>query len=84
MFKAAGRHVRWANAAAAAPVVRWTSSRVMALPPMSNTQSPEEIRQNWTKAAFPVQKLTALLDHDNHEMRNNFRKFLSEKNMIPK
>ncbi len=31
-----------------------------------------------------MNKMTEMLDHDNHEMRNNFRKFMSEDVMIPK
>ncbi len=31
-----------------------------------------------------MNKMTELLDHDNHEMRNKFREFMSEDVMIPK
>ena len=51
---------------------------------MSNTDTPEKIRQAWFTPAFPVQKLTELLDHDNHEMRQKFRQFISEPVMIPR
>jgi len=34
--------------------------------------------------SFPVEKLTALLDHDNHDMRAKFREFISEPVMVPR
>ena len=51
---------------------------------LSNTQTPEKIRQAWFAPEFPVQKMTHLLDHDNHEMRQKFREFISEPVMIPR
>ena len=35
--------------------------------------TPAEIRDKLTTPVFPVEKLTALLDHDNHQMRADFR-----------
>jgi len=46
--------------------------------------STDEIRTKLLSSSFPVEKLTALLDHDNHEMRANFRKFISEPVMVPR
>merc|ERR1712004_538285 len=51
---------------------------------LSNVDPPEKIRQSWFAATFPVEKLTHLLDHDNHEMRQKFRQFISEPVMIPR
>ena len=51
---------------------------------LSNTQTPAKIRQAWFAPEFPVQKMTHLLDHDNHEMRQKFREFISEPVMIPR
>merc|ERR1712241_713927 len=51
---------------------------------LSNVDTPEKIRQSWFAATFPVEKLTHLLDHDNHEMRTNFRNFISEPVMVPR
>ena len=34
--------------------------------------------------SFPVEKMTELLDHDNLEMRAEFRKFISEPVMVPR
>jgi len=46
---------------------------------LSNRRSPAELRAvDAFKPTFPVDKLTKLLDHDNHEMRAEFRQFLSE------
>jgi len=46
--------------------------------------TPAEIRDKLTTPVFPVEKLTALLDHDNHQMRADFRKFISEPVMVPR
>lgn len=51
---------------------------------LSNTDSPPNIRKSWFQPAFPVEKLTRLLDHDNHDMRKKFREFISEDVMIPR
>ena len=51
---------------------------------LSNTENPPKIRQAWFAPEFPVQKMTHLLDHDNHEMRQKFREFISEPVMIPR
>jgi len=51
---------------------------------LSNTMSTDEIRTKLLSSTFPVEKLTALLDHDNHDMRANFRKFISEPVMVPR
>ena len=51
---------------------------------LSNVDTPEKIRNSWFAASFPVDKLTHLLDHDNHEMRQKFREFISEPVMIPR
>ena len=62
---------------------RWASTG--GLEKLSNRSPPEELRRtNWAKPQFPVQKLTALLDHDNLEMRQEFRKFLSDPAMTPR
>lgn len=51
---------------------------------LSNKQTPEQIRQALFQPQFPIEKLTELLDHDNHEMRKKFRKFISEPVMVPR
>ena len=51
---------------------------------MSNVDPPEKIRSAWHAPVFPVKKLTHLLDHDNHEMRQKFRQFISEPVMVPR
>ncbi|XP_040565436.1 uncharacterized protein [Lepeophtheirus salmonis] len=40
--------------------------------------SPPEIRKAWPKPDFPVEELKKILDHDNHEMRDEFRAFLKK------
>jgi len=53
-------------------------------PKLKNTMTPEEIREKLLTPAFPIPKLTELLDHDNHQMRQDFRKFISEPVMVPR
>ena len=52
--------------------------------PMAFKHQPEELRQLWPGAAFNVEKMTDLLDHDNLEMRQQFREFVSDPVMTPK
>merc|ERR1719412_469837 len=51
---------------------------------LTNTMTPAEIRTQLLAPSFPVEKMTALLDHDNLEMRADFRKFISEPVMVPR
>ena len=51
---------------------------------LTNTMTPEEIRARLLQPSFPVHELTRLLDHDNHQMRADFRKFISEPVMVPR
>ena len=61
------------TATSAAPMVK-----------LNNTMTPEEIRTKLLSPSFPIPKMTALLDHDNHQMRADFRKFISEPVMVPR
>ncbi len=45
---------------------------------------PAELRAAVFQPSFDMEKMTALLDHDNHEMRAKFRKFVDEPLMIPR
>merc|ERR1719166_567515 len=51
---------------------------------LTNTMTPAEIRTKLLSPSFPIPKMTALLDHDNHQMRADFRKFISEPVMVPR
>ena len=62
---------------------RWMSSAAPATK-LSNSMSPAEIRHSLLTPTFPVEKMTELLDHDNHQMRKEFRKFISEPVMVPR
>ena len=44
---------------------------------LQNT-NPQKLREEWDTASFDVPSMTRLLDHDNHEKREKFRKILSE------
>merc|ERR1719187_995314 len=46
--------------------------------------TPAEIRDKLISPSFPLDKMTHLLDHDNHQMRADFRKFISDPIMTPK
>merc|ERR1712121_287030 len=46
--------------------------------------TPAEIRTQLLAPSFPVEKMTELLDHDNLQMRADFRKFISEPVMVPR
>lgn len=43
------------------------------LPPPALRKVPQ-----WNTPSFIVEKMTELLDHDNHQMRKDFRKFVSD------
>jgi len=43
---------------------------------LSNKDSPAALREAWPKPDFSIKGLKDLLDHDNIEMRDNFREFL--------
>ena len=47
-------------------------------------RDPKELRSKWPKPSFDIEKLTHLLDNDNHDMRKDMRKFLSDPIMKPK
>jgi len=51
---------------------------------LNNTMTPADIREKLLEPAFPIEKMTELLDHDNHQMRADFRKFISEPVMVPR
>ena len=42
---------------------------------LSNTMPPAELREKQKVSTFDTAKLTHLLDHDNHEMRDRYRKY---------
>ena len=50
----------------------------------SSAHRPVELRQTATSPSFDVDKMTYLLDHDNHEMRSDFRRYLCVDDMVPK
>lgn len=57
---------------------------------LKNKTPPAQLREEWTEThsqgglTFNVEKMTELLDHDNHEMRKKFRKFMSDPVFVPK
>ena len=48
------------------------------------TWDPAALRNMWPKESFSIEKMTELLDHDNHTMRKQFRDFMSDPVMTPK
>ncbi|XP_002128280.2 uncharacterized protein LOC100181154 [Ciona intestinalis] len=52
---------------------------------INNAMPPSQLRSSWkSDDSFDINELATLLDHDNHEMRNEFRKFVSDPIMTPK
>jgi len=51
---------------------------------VASDKVPENLRSEWTKASFNIPKMQELLDHDNHQMRNELRTFLSDPVFKPK
>ncbi len=45
---------------------------------------PAEQRAAMSMPTFDMEKMTEILDHDNHDMRKKFRDFVSDPVMIPK
>ena len=47
----------------------------------NNRVKPEKLRSSWGSTSVPsfdVGKMKHVLDHDNHEMRNDFREFMKQ------
>lgn len=44
----------------------------------------QNLRAQWGAASFNIPKMTELLDHDNHDMRQNLRELFKDKDMIPR
>jgi len=63
-----------------------TSSRCLLSTQKTQNALPQELRSSWKdeSTSFDVRGLGKLLDHDNHEMRDDFRKFVSDPIMTPK
>jgi acyl-CoA oxidase len=51
---------------------------------MSNRDDLQKIREAWPRPDFNIEALKNLLDHDNIEMRNKFRKFLAQELYKPR
>jgi len=47
-------------------------------------RNPIELRSKWPEPSFPIEKMKDVIDHDNHEMRDEMRSFLSDPLFIPK
>merc|ERR1712168_248609 len=51
---------------------------------VNNPMTPEELRSVWPDPSFDREEMVRLLDHDNLEMRKEFRKFVSDPVMVPR
>jgi len=51
---------------------------------VNNRMTPEELRSVWPDPSFDREEMVRLLDHDNLEMRKEFRKFVSDPVMVPR
>ena len=54
--------------------VRYFSRSLAAL----QKSNPQKLREEWSTSSFDVPAMIRLLDHDNHDKREKFRKILSE------
>ncbi|XP_037071344.1 acyl-coenzyme A oxidase 3, peroxisomal-like [Pollicipes pollicipes] len=52
--------------------IRWQQTAAAGL---NNTMSPAELRERQAVTTFDTAKMTHLLDHDNHDMRDRFRRY---------
>ena len=88
MYRGTGRLLSGLRAAAAAPRVRLQSGQAAQvaaatqdkhfLLQRSNKEELAAIRAAWPKPEFSIKALKDLLDHDNIEMRDQFREFLKQ------
>lgn len=60
------------------------SSMSATMPSLSNKTSPPDLQKQYPKPDYSTESLTRLLDHDNHDMRARFRKFMSDPVMKPR
>ena len=58
--------------------VSTSTNKGMAWTAVELDKDPKELRAKWPKPTFNVEKLTEIIDHDNHEMRKEMREFLSD------
>ena len=61
-----------------------TPRYVSSTTPSNANPSPKELRDAWGKPGFDVNEMKYILDHDNHDMRDSCREFLSGDLMKPK
>merc|ERR1711892_1633871 len=72
---------------ATVPIINTTPRYVSTAPQLTkldNTMTPADIREKLLAPSFPIEKMTEMLDLDNHQMRADFRKFISEPVMVPR
>nr|CAB3219773.1 acyl-coenzyme A oxidase 3, peroxisomal [Phallusia mammillata] len=84
-------HAKNCSALRCATEHRLHASAVAASSQVNNKMTPNEIRGKWesvsgasSNLSFDKEQMTHLLDHDNHEMRKKFRRFMSDPVMTPK
>ncbi|KAG7172497.1 acyl-coenzyme A oxidase 3, peroxisomal-like [Homarus americanus] len=86
LVSSAVRHHRTA-ATRYTDIQRWLSTAETATHPhgsLSNQSPPMDLRSAQSVCNFNIEEMTALLDHDNHEMRTKFREFMSDPVMKPR
>ena len=59
------------------------STTSAALQQTATDTNPSKLRDSWKRNEFDKERMTALLDHDNHQMRKDFRQFVSDPVMVP-
>eukprot|EP00095_Tigriopus_kingsejongensis_P011339 maker-scaffold1124_size61417-snap-gene-0.10 protein:Tk11339 transcript:maker-scaffold1124_size61417-snap-gene-0.10-mRNA-1 annotation:"acyl-coenzyme a oxidase peroxisomal" len=84
-FKVSGMGVNGNSKPSGGPWVCGVRRSSLIVTNLSNTSSPADLRNLWLKKpSFDAHRLQMLLDHDNHEMREQFREFLKQDIFIPR
>ena len=60
------------------PQICWFASRPFTRSAVCFELDPHKLKEEWGKPSFDVSKMIHFLDHDNHEKRAKFRKFVAE------
>lgn len=66
------------------PTAHTTPRYVSSTSPTNANPNPKELREAWGQPNFDINEMKHALDHDNHEMRDSCRQFLSGDLMKPK
>lgn len=66
------------------PKTSLITPRYVSTTPTHANPNPKELRDAWGQPSFDINEMKHVLDHDNHDMRDSCREFLSGDLMKPK